>query len=100
VFLGESATVAIRGILGKYRSMVAVTRIKSIPLQLNATNVPRIAKKEFLRFQWFKAYTDSLETTLQGRKRKDSLLCDRPHLMDSINYLIHLYLEQSKTLVK
>lgn len=100
VFLMESGIVTIQGLTRKTTSSFTVARIKPIPIESDKTVAPVITKAEFLRVQKFKIYIDSLSTTTQGRKRKDSLLHNRPQLMDSVNFLINLYLEQLKTSVK
>lgn len=76
---------------------ISVSRIKTLPIQNEENYTPIIIKSEFLRIQRFKNYADSLNTTRAGRKIRDSLLRNRPHLMDSVNFLINLYLEQQKT---
>ena len=100
VFVAESSVVIIQSITRKSKTPIAVTRIKTIPVESDERIAPLITKSEFLKIQKFKNYIDSLGTTAQGRKRKDSLLHNRPQLMDSVNFLINLFLEQSKTLVK
>jgi hypothetical protein len=100
VFIEESTIVTLQSIKQKSTTSIAVTRIKSIPVESNETTAPFITKTEFLKVQRFKSYIDSLNATAQGKKIKDSLLHNRPHLMDSVNFLVNLYLEQSKTSVK
>ena len=100
VFLTESGVVTIQSIKGKNKTLVKVSRIKTIPVESNEEHTPQITKAEFLKIQTFKNYIDSLSTSTEGRKLKDSLLHNRPQLMDSVNFLINLFLEQSKTLAK
>lgn len=100
VFIAESTMVTIQSITQRSTTSIAVTRIKSIPVESNGTTAPLITKTEFLKIQKFKNYIDNLSKTAQGKKFKDSLLHDRVHLMDSVNFLVNLYLEQSKTSVK
>lgn len=100
VFVTESSLVIIQSITRKSKTPITVTRIKSIRVESDEQIAPLITKNEFLKIQRFKYYIDSLGTTAQGRKLKDSLLHSLPHLMDSVNFLINLYLEQSKILVK
>ena len=100
VFVTESSLVIIQSITRKSKTSIAATRIKTIPVEFEKNIAPLITKSEFIKIQKFKNYIDSLSTTAQGRKLKDSLLHNRPQLMDSVNFLINLYLEQSKTLVK
>lgn len=97
VFVTESSVVTVRSITRKIRTPIDVSRIKTIPVESGKENLPLVTKSEFVRIQTFKNYIDSLSTTAEGRKRKDSLLHNRPQLMDSVNYLINLFLEQLKT---
>jgi hypothetical protein len=100
VFLTESSVVLVQGIARKSKSPISVTRIKTIPVESSESATPHITKAEFLKIKKFKNYIDSLSTTAEGIKHKDSLLHNRPQLMDSVNFLINLFLEQSKTLAK
>lgn len=100
VFVAESSVVTIQSITQKNKISIAVTRIKTIPVESSESTTPHITKAEFLKIKKFKNYIDSLSTTAEGIKRKDSLLHNRPQLMDSVNFLINLFLEQSKTLAK
>lgn len=100
VFLTESSIVTIQSIRRKTKSSFTVTRIKPIPIESDEGIVLAITKGEFLKIQRFRNYIDSLNRTVEGRKRKDSLLYNRQQLMDSVNFLINLYLEQLKTSVK
>jgi hypothetical protein len=97
VFITESCLVIIQSISQKNKTAIAVARIKTIPLQTEENQSSLITKEEFLKIKRFKKYIDCLSTTAKGRKLKDSLLQNRPHLMDSVNFLVNLYLEQSKT---
>ena len=100
VFVTESSVVTMQSITRKNKLPIEVNRVKTITIEPGEKNTPQITKAEFLKIQKFKNYIDSLNTTAQGRKIKDSLLQNSPHLMDSVNFLINLFLEQSKTLVK
>lgn len=56
-----------------------------------------ISEHEFNKIQTFKSYMDSLGKSVTGRKIADSILLNRPGLMDSIIQLERLYhLNQSK----
>lgn len=99
-FVTESSIVTIQSLTRESKPSFTVTRIKPIPIESYKNVVTVITKAEFQRIQKFKEFIDSLNRTAKGRKRKDSLLYNRPQLMDSVNYLINLYLEQLKTSVK
>jgi hypothetical protein len=86
VFFTESSVVTIQSITRKNKTPIAITRIKSIPVESDENIARLITKSEFLKIQWFKNYIDSLSTTAQGRKLKDSLLHTRPQLMDSVDF--------------
>jgi hypothetical protein len=100
VFVTQSSIVTIHSFTRKTKSPFTVTRIKPIPVESRENIASVITKAEFLKIQRFRNYIDSLSTAINGRKRKDSLLHNRPQLMDSVNFLINLYLEQLKTSVK
>lgn len=100
VFVTECLIVTIQGVKGDSKTSVEVSRIKALPIQNQGRSIPAITKSEFLRIQRFKNYADSLNTTRAGRKARDSLLRNRPHLMDSVNFLVNLYLEQIKNKMK
>lgn len=97
VFLTESSIVTIQSLRRRNIKPVAIDRIKTIPIENNSSDVKVITREELQKIKRFKNYIDSLHTTVQGEKFSDSLLHDRPHLMDSINFLINLFSEQSKT---
>ena len=97
VFVTESSVVTVRSITRKIRTPIDVSRIKTIPVESGKEDILLITKSEFIKIRTFKNYIDSLSTTAEGRKRKDSLLHSRPQLMDSVNYLINIFLEQLKT---
>lgn len=62
----------------------------------NAKAVVTITKTEFEKIQRFRIYMDSLTRSPAGRKAHDSILDQRPHLMDSIFFLVSIYQLQSK----
>ena len=62
----------------------------------NAKAVVTITKNEFEKIQRFRIYMDSLARSPSGRKVHDSILNQRPHLMDSIFFLLSIYQSQSK----
>jgi hypothetical protein len=100
VFVTESGVVMIQSIKRKNKTPIDINRIKTIPVESSEQSTLRITKTEFLKIEKFKSYIDRLNATTQGKKIRDSFLHNRPHLMDSVNYLVNLYLEQSKTSVK
>jgi hypothetical protein len=100
VFVTKSITLFVHSIKGSQKKSIAISRIKTIPVEREEPQTLLITKSEFLKIQKFKYYIDSLSTTAKGKKIKDSLLINRPQLMDSVNFLVSLYLEQLKSKVK
>lgn len=100
VFVAESGVVIIESSTRRSKILPQINRIKAITIQTGERNIPQITRTEFLKIQKFKNYIDSLSSTAQGRRLKDSHLQNRPRLMDSVDFLINLFLEQSKTLEK
>ena len=96
VFIVKSTLVFIQSINTRNSTPINITRLKTIPIQSKEHQTPIITKEEFLKIQRFKGYMDSLSTTAKGRRLRDSLLQNRPHLMDSVNFLVTLHLEQLK----
>lgn len=97
VFIVESTLIIIQTTRAGNASPITVTRIKTLPVEKLQRQTPPITKSAFVRIQKFKNYIDSLGATTKGRKQRDSLLGGRPRLMDSVNFLINLYLEQLKS---
>lgn len=61
----------------------------------NINALMNASKDEFKKIQTFEAYMDSLHNSDTGRKIADSILLNRPGLMDSIIKLKQIYLQQS-----
>jgi hypothetical protein len=56
-----------------------------------------ITKAEFQRIERFRRYMDSLNSSVSGKRVRDSILLSRPQLMDSIQVLERLFqLQNSK----
>lgn len=91
VFVLGSAGITIQGFKRSNENFITVTRIKTVRLQEESKIIPEIGRQELLKIERFKNYVDRLSTTVKGRTIKDSLLRNRPHLMDSVDYLINLF---------
>jgi len=76
------------------RNLYNISPIRIIPLLKEERTRTVINEREFKRIHSFKIYLDSLQTTVKGKLKFDSLLSTRPHLTDTINYLENLYYEQ------
>lgn len=74
----------------------AVTPIRGMPLLKENGPSPTVGVPELGRVHRFKIYLDSLSLSASGRKRRDSLLTIRPHLLDTLRYLETLYNESYK----
>ena len=64
----ESSVVIIESITRKNKTPIAVTKIRTIPIDTDEANAPKITKSEFLKIQKFKNYIDSLSTTKKKKK--------------------------------
>ena len=97
VFVAASTLVTMHAIRAVQVRPLPLTRIKMPPVEKGQGPTPVVTTSSFLRIRRFKDFIDSLGTTAAGAKRRDSLLSGRPLLMDSVNFLINLYLKQFKT---
>lgn len=96
VFATESSLVLVQSMKGRGKTSLDISRIKTIPVQQQQNPSALLTRPEFLKIQRFKSFIDSLQSTAKGRRLKDSLLQNRPQLMDSINFLLNIYSEQLK----
>ena len=55
-----------------------------------------VTKEEYDKIQHFRKYMDSLARSPSGKKSYDSILINRPGLMDSIILIENIYLSQTK----
>ena len=94
LFVSQSTRTLIQSFKNKNASAFSVSRIKTVRVR-QAAPVSKIDSSELVKIQGFKNYVDSLGKTAQGRKMRDSLFKNRPHLMDSVRFLLNLYSEQS-----
>jgi hypothetical protein len=56
---------------------------------------PSISKEELEKIQKFKGYLDSLVNSKPGKRIHDSIIANRPRLLDSLSIVEHLYQSQS-----
>ena len=72
----------------------------SVPKYYDRTSteikVPTVSDKEIKRIDRFKKYMDSLNHSVKGKAKYDSILKARPGLMDSIKAIEQFYYSQSK----
>jgi hypothetical protein len=57
--------------------------------------VSSISKEEFQRIENFKSYLDSLAKTNAGKRIFDSIIANRPGLIDSLSIVENLYQTQT-----
>lgn len=100
VFATGSSVIILQSIRGKTKPPLAIDRVKTIATPGGNGRTDQAAKAALLSVQRFNNYMDSLGTSAEGRKRKDSLLQSHPQLMDSVHQFLHFFLEPSKTQAK
>jgi len=91
-FISISVYVAVDGIRSLPNNAYAVKAIKVIPLVEEKAIQPQVSVQELSRIHQFKIYLERL-----NKKARDSLLLNRPHLMDTLNFLETLYQNQIKS---
>lgn len=103
IFGGMSVFIAWRGLTaGAGRPAVVVSPITvSSPAQQGVLATPfpgdqRVSSREYEVTQVFQRYLDSLGQSTDGQKVRDSLLRQRPGLLDSIRLIERMYLAQPK----
>lgn len=92
MFISISIYVAIEGVRNKPNNAYTIKAIKVIPLVEEKTIQPQVSVHELSRIHQFKIYLERL-----NKKARDSLLLNRPHLMDTLNFLETLYRNQIKS---
>ncbi len=83
VFVSESSFLIIRSLQKRDTVFYTVTPIKFIPF--NKISHPAFTGIEFKKIQQFKHYLDA------NKIFRESLLTERPRLMDTINFLEKVY---------
>jgi hypothetical protein len=100
VFGITSLTIMAKAIwVSKPDNTVSVKPVKAPRFIGHAENVTTvlehfISKKEYSRLEQFRGYMDSLDSSADGKKIKDSILSQRPKLMDSLVIVEQLYNKQ------
>lgn len=89
------AWLTYAGITGKTATFFSVTPIKT-PSHATTTDslvtaMPKLSDNEYQRIRKFRGYMDSLAGSQTGKRRYDSIIRDRPGLMDSIHYIEKYY---------
>jgi len=96
-----SLFLIVRSVQGRKVSSFNVSHLKTPPYvgksgDENTKAVVTVTQTEYEKFQRFRIYMDSLVKSPSGKKVHDSILYQRPHLMDSIFFLVRIYQSQSK----
>lgn len=98
---GFSLLLIARSLMSDHTATFRVTQGKSWQHigksgeeKTNATAI--VTKKEYEKIQRFRKYMDSLAISPSGKKSYDSILINRPGLMDSIILIENIYLSQTK----
>lgn len=93
----SSILVLWNGFQTKHFTSFETSHIKVVTLLPTSRPMrPFLSIPELKRIHFLKNYLDSLSLATNGKQLKDSLLFYRPHLMDSLTYLDHLYSENFK----
>ena len=88
VFVTESAVVVVKSLQRDDSVLITVTPIRFItPTPRNHTFFPG---NEYKRIEQFKQLLNS------NKNFRDSILADRPYLMDTLNYLQKIYKQHEK----
>lgn len=96
-----SIYLIVSSLSGKSSASVSVSRIKA-PLHTGKTGDENtrsaivITKQEYQRIERFRHYMDSLARSPSGKPLYDSILKQRPGLMDSVAFIENLYQSQTK----
>ncbi len=98
---GLSLLFIARSFMSNHAISFRVTQVKT-PQHIgksgdeNTSVVTIVTKHEYERIQLFRKYMDSLAKSASGKKIYDSILLQRPGLMDSIVLIENIYLSQTK----
>ncbi|MEP6750745.1 MAG: hypothetical protein ABJB86_23625 [Bacteroidota bacterium] len=92
-----SLYLLIFGITAKNKMDIKIDKI-DFPKPINniQNSLPAISDNEFKKIEAFKFYMDSLNKTTEGKTIADSILNNRPGLMDSISQLETIYRANKK----
>lgn len=93
------STYIIISSLGETSPLFRVTPIQAMPLANKSLPPQVITEEEYLRFRRLKLSLDSLAKSSSGKVLYDSLLKERPHLLDTLKFLENIYFEQHKKYV-
>ena len=90
-FVSVSLSILLEGLKKRAPVYPSITPILAVPLVNPKDKRPLINEAEFKVMHRFRVYLDSLNRTPTGRHIRDSLLQQRPHLLDTIHYLERIY---------
>lgn len=96
-----SVYLIANSIMSRKASSFTVTPLKKHPYtnksgDENTKALEIVSKAEYEKVQRFRHYMDSLARSPSGKKLYDSILINRPGVMDSILFLENIYQSQNK----
>jgi hypothetical protein len=94
LYTSGSIYIILKSLNSKKKSFT-VSSIHVLPLVKDSVQKKAITQSELIKIHHFKLYLDSLKNERNGKALRDSLLHNRPHLLDTLDYLENLY-EQNK----
>lgn len=93
-FGGYSLYLTVDGLTGKGETLFSVTPIRK-PRHATETgdgnDNPQVSGAEYQRIQRFRLYMDSLARSPTGKAAYDSIIAQRPGLMDSVRFIGKYY---------
>jgi len=93
-FGGYSLYLTVDGLTGKGESIFSITPIKK-PRHATETgernDSPQVSEAEYRRIRRFRLYMDSLARSPAGKAEYDSIIAQRPGLMDSVRFIEKYY---------
>ena len=92
---GISIEVMVQSFQGGRHHPFTVEAVKTLPVP-SPEKLQTVAGEEWRHIQKFITYLDSLDRSPDGKRFKDSLLSSRPHLWDSLQFLVQLYSPSNK----
>ncbi len=103
IFFGGSSVLLILGGFKNNTAKVVIQKI-TVPGYVITTDTANsfyplaiLTNKQYKNIQRFKKAMDSLQTTVEGKLKFDSICKARPGLMDSVAYTEQIFLQQSNS---
>jgi hypothetical protein len=87
--------IIIESVCAHPDTSLAISTIRAPTQNVHINMVSSISKEEFQRIENFKSYLDSLAKTNAGKRILDSIIANRPGLIDSLSIVENLYQTQT-----